>query len=264
MDGNREFAVSETFSGLDGDGPWVGGPGLVGSLWRYRLVIVAVTALAAIAGYAVSLLLPAKYEAQASLFLRDPGSPAVLTLGGSPHPSRATTPSSWPPRPSSPAPMWCTSGRCRSSSAAGHPTTSGARWWWGPRPTSRRSRSVPPRVTRRNPRTWPRRSAPPMSRWPASASPRTPRRRSRGLQQVRAQREAEFDALRAQIAQTSGPDQATLERKALHMADLIGGLQVHQSKRSLRRPRCTDRGSNRSRRRLRRFRRRSPRRWCLP
>ncbi|MET0521929.1 MAG: Wzz/FepE/Etk N-terminal domain-containing protein, partial [Jiangellaceae bacterium] len=84
MDGNREFAVSETFSGLDGDGPWVGGPGLVGSLWRYRLVIVAVTALAAIAGYAVSLLLPAKYEAQASLFLRDPGSPAVLYLGGFP------------------------------------------------------------------------------------------------------------------------------------------------------------------------------------
>lgn len=83
MDGNREFAVSETFSGLDGDGPWVGGPGLVGSLWRYRLVIVAVTALAAIAGYAVSLLLPAKYEAQASLYLRDPGSAAVLTLGGS-------------------------------------------------------------------------------------------------------------------------------------------------------------------------------------
>jgi len=83
VDGNREFAVSETFSGLDGDGPWVGGPGLVGSLWRYRLVIVAVTALAAIAGYAVSLLLPANYEAQASLFLRDPGSPAVLTLGGS-------------------------------------------------------------------------------------------------------------------------------------------------------------------------------------
>ena len=81
VDGSREFAVSETFSGLDGDGGWVGGPGLVGSLWRYRLVIVAVTALAAIAGYAVSLLLPAKCDVQASVFLRDPGSPAVLTLG---------------------------------------------------------------------------------------------------------------------------------------------------------------------------------------
>ena len=52
------------------------------------------------------------------------------------------------------------------------------------------------------------------SRWPVSGSPRTRRWRSRGLQQVRAQLEAEFDALRAQIAQASGPDQATLERKA--------------------------------------------------
>ena len=48
------------------------------------------------------------------------------------------------------------------------------------------------------------------------------------LQQVMAQREAEFDSLRAQIAQSSGPDQAILERKALHVADLIGELQVHQ------------------------------------
>ena len=31
-----------------------------------------------------------------------------------------------------------------------------------------------------------------------------------GLRQVRAQREAEFDALRAQLAQASGPDQAIL------------------------------------------------------
>ena len=48
------------------------------------------------------------------------------------------------------------------------------------------------------------------------------------LRQVMAQREAEFDSLRAQIAQASGPDQATLERKALHVADLIGALQVHE------------------------------------
>ena len=84
MDSNRELAVSETFSELDGDGAWVRGPGLLRSLWRYRLVIVAVTVLAAIAGYAVALLLPAKYEAQARLFLRDPGSPAVLNLSGFP------------------------------------------------------------------------------------------------------------------------------------------------------------------------------------
>ena len=73
VESNREFAVSETFSGLDGDGAWVRGPGLVGSLWRYRLAIVAVAAVAAIAGYAASLVLPARYEAQASLYLRDPG-----------------------------------------------------------------------------------------------------------------------------------------------------------------------------------------------
>ena len=61
----------------------VGGPGLVGSLWRYRLVVVVVAAFAAVAEYAVSLVVPARYKAQASLYLRDPGSAAVLTLGGS-------------------------------------------------------------------------------------------------------------------------------------------------------------------------------------
>src|SRR4029079_18677839 len=48
------------------------------------------------------------------------------------------------------------------------------------------------------------------------------------LQQVMAQRSDEFDSLRAQLAQASGPAQSTLERKALHVADLIGALQVHQ------------------------------------
>jgi uncharacterized protein involved in exopolysaccharide biosynthesis len=83
VDGNREFAVSDTPSGPDGDSTLVGGPGLVSSLWRYRLVIVAVTAVAAIVGYAAALVSPARYEAQATLYLRDPGSAAVLTLGGS-------------------------------------------------------------------------------------------------------------------------------------------------------------------------------------
>ena len=50
----------------------------------------------------------------------------------------------------------------------------------------------------------------------------------RRLWQVIAQRSDEFDALRAQLAGASGPDQATLERKALHVADLIGALQVHE------------------------------------
>src|SRR5690349_7338158 len=51
-------------------------------MWRYRLVIVAAMTLGAAVGYAVSLLLPSQYAAQASLYLRDPGSPTVLTLGG--------------------------------------------------------------------------------------------------------------------------------------------------------------------------------------
>jgi Mrp family chromosome partitioning ATPase len=48
------------------------------------------------------------------------------------------------------------------------------------------------------------------------------------LDQVMAQRSDEFDSLRAQAAQSTGINQSTLERKALHVADLIGALQVHQ------------------------------------
>jgi len=83
VQGNRESAVSETPWGWDGDSTWVGGSGVVGSLWRYRLVIVVGAAPAAIAGYGTWLLLPGKYKVQASLYLRGPGSPAVLSLGGS-------------------------------------------------------------------------------------------------------------------------------------------------------------------------------------
>ena len=82
MKDDRESAASETLSGPHADDTWVGGPGLIASLWRYRLVIVAVAALGAVVGYAVSLLLPSQFTAQASLYLRDPGSPTVLSLGG--------------------------------------------------------------------------------------------------------------------------------------------------------------------------------------
>ena len=58
VEGGRGFAVSESSWGSDGDGGLVGGPGLVGSLWRDRLVVVVVAALAAVAGYAVSLVVP--------------------------------------------------------------------------------------------------------------------------------------------------------------------------------------------------------------
>ena len=213
MDGNREFAVSETFSGLDGDGPWVGGPGLVGSLWRYRLVIVAVTALAAIAGYAVSLLLPAKYEAQASLFLRDPGSPAVLTLGGSPLPSGDH------------AVFMATQAELAGSDVVYERALQILKRSGTPDDV-RRSVVVEPsadltsitiRATSGDPAESANLATAVGSAYQQVAGERSPRLQGgdRRLQQVVAQREAEFDSLRAQIAQTSGPDQAILQQKAL-------------------------------------------------
>jgi Mrp family chromosome partitioning ATPase len=50
----------------------------------------------------------------------------------------------------------------------------------------------------------------------------------RRLWAVRAKREAELDSLRAQVAQSTGSAQATLERQALHVANLIGAMQVHE------------------------------------
>ena len=228
MDGNREFAVSETFSGLDGDGPWVGGPGLVGSLWRYRLVIVAVTALAAIAGYAVSLLLPAKYEAQASLFLRDPGSPAVLTLGGSPSSQSGDH-----------AVFMATQAELAGSDVVYERALQILKRSGTPDDV-RRSVVVEPsadlasitiRATSGDPAESANLATAVGTAYEQVAGERIAADAKvaiTGLRQVRAQLEAEFDALRAQIAQTSGPDQATLERRALATADLIGGLQVHE------------------------------------
>ena len=52
-------------------------PGIVQSLWRYRLVVAAATVLAAITGYVLAGMAPTSYEADAILILRDPGSSAV-------------------------------------------------------------------------------------------------------------------------------------------------------------------------------------------
>ena len=230
MDGNREFAVSETFSGLDGDGPWVGGPGLVGSLWRYRLVIVAVTALAAIAGYGVSLLLPAKYEAQASLFLRDPGSPAVLTLAGSSSSQSGDH-----------AVFMATQAELAGSDVvyeralqilkrSGTPDDVRRSVVVGP---SADLTSITIRATSGDPAESANLATAVGTAYELVAGERIAADAKvaiTGLRQVRAQLEAEFDALKAQIAQASGPDQATpLERKASATADLIGGLQVHET-----------------------------------
>lgn len=57
---------------------WGGGPGLIESLWRYRLLIAVVTMLAALAGFGYSLQQPTRYRATATLILRDPNDPGVL------------------------------------------------------------------------------------------------------------------------------------------------------------------------------------------
>jgi Mrp family chromosome partitioning ATPase/capsular polysaccharide biosynthesis protein len=65
------------------DEPWGDRPGIVASLLRYRMIVVALTLLGAIAGYGVAQLLPVRYEAGAALILSDPGGPSILGGGAS-------------------------------------------------------------------------------------------------------------------------------------------------------------------------------------
>lgn len=229
MEPNREFAMSETPSGSGGDSTWVGGPGLVGSLWRYRLIIVAVTALAAIAGYAAALLLPARYEAQANLYLRDPGSPAVLTLGGSTQSQSGDH-----------AIFMATQTGLAISDTVYERTLQFLERSGTP-DDIRRSVEVAPsadlasitiRATSGDPAEAANLANAVGTAYQQVAGERIAADAKNAitrLQQVVAQREAEFDSLRAQIARSSSSDQPALERKALHVADLIGALQVHQS-----------------------------------
>ena len=48
------------------------GPGLLASLWRYRLLVAAITLLLGAGGYALSLLQPTLYQGEARLILADP------------------------------------------------------------------------------------------------------------------------------------------------------------------------------------------------
>jgi capsular exopolysaccharide synthesis family protein len=66
--------VSPTIAGSPGrwpaaDGLGRQGPGLLGSVWRYRMLVAITTLLAALAGYGLSLLQPRTYEATTRLFL---------------------------------------------------------------------------------------------------------------------------------------------------------------------------------------------------
>jgi capsular polysaccharide biosynthesis protein len=59
-------------------------PGIVASLLRYRLIVVATILLAAVAGYSIELRQPVRYEATAGLIMSDPGDSSVLGSAGSP------------------------------------------------------------------------------------------------------------------------------------------------------------------------------------
>ncbi|NMO90292.1 tyrosine-protein kinase domain-containing protein [Actinomycetospora sp. TBRC 11914] len=229
MNGSRELAVSEPLSPLDRDGTWVGGPGLFGSLWRYRLVIGVVTVVAALAGLALWLALPARYEAQASLFLRDPGSPAVLTLGSTSQSQAGDH-----------AVFMATQAELAGSAvvrqraadllkAGGTPDAIGGTVAVAP---SSDLTSLTVRATADDPA-----QAVNLANAVGTAFQQVSAERVAAdsknviqrLQDVIGQREAEFDALQAQLAQSSGGDQSALQRKALHVADLIGSIQAHQS-----------------------------------
>jgi Mrp family chromosome partitioning ATPase/capsular polysaccharide biosynthesis protein len=53
-------------------------PGIVASLLRYRLIVVAVTLLGALAGYGIAQAQPTRYEAKADLVMSDPGGSSIL------------------------------------------------------------------------------------------------------------------------------------------------------------------------------------------
>jgi capsular polysaccharide biosynthesis protein len=54
-------------------------PGVLASLSRYRLLIVVATLLGTVLAWAVSSRLPVEYKAEATLILRDPGAPSLLS-----------------------------------------------------------------------------------------------------------------------------------------------------------------------------------------
>ncbi|MPZ87531.1 MAG: P-loop NTPase [Nitriliruptorales bacterium] len=57
---------------------WRQGPSLLAAVWRHRALVAVTTVLAGLAGYGLSQLQPAEYEATSQLFLTDPRHRAVL------------------------------------------------------------------------------------------------------------------------------------------------------------------------------------------
>jgi Mrp family chromosome partitioning ATPase len=65
----------------DSDATWGDRPGIVASVLRYRLLVVAATLLGALAGYGMAQRAPLRYQADAVMILSDPGDPSVLGGG---------------------------------------------------------------------------------------------------------------------------------------------------------------------------------------
>jgi Mrp family chromosome partitioning ATPase/capsular polysaccharide biosynthesis protein len=226
VQGDREFALPELPPAWDGDGSAIGGPGLVRSLWRYRLVVAVVTALTAIAAYVVSLALPVRYQTEADLYLRDPGNPSILTLD-----------------------LSTQSGghdlfMARQAAIAGSDAVLA-------RALQLLRRTGTPDDVRRSVEVAPSGNHASIAIRATAGSPAeavslanavgtayaqvagenmTAQSKEviRRLWRVRAVRESELDAVKAELADDRGPNAAALQRKALHVADLIGALQVHE------------------------------------
>jgi Mrp family chromosome partitioning ATPase len=62
----------------EADEPRADRPGIVASLLRYRLIVVAATLLGALAGYGIAQAQAARYEAKAELIMSDPGDSSLL------------------------------------------------------------------------------------------------------------------------------------------------------------------------------------------
>ena len=71
IDQPTEPRFNDRWQGESGDG-WADRPGIVASLLRYRVVVIAATLLGAVAGYALVQLLPVRYQAEAVLILVRP------------------------------------------------------------------------------------------------------------------------------------------------------------------------------------------------
>ena len=211
--------MSETSWEPKDDDNGVGGPGLVGSLWRYRLVIVAVTVLAAVAGCGAALLLPSEYEAQASLYLRSIRGARGVNLGRGPSQSGDH------------AVFMATQAAIAGSDAVYDERCSFSN---GRTPADIRQSVVVGTSADLTSITITATAGDPVEAAAVANAVGNAYQQVAGerrvdeldavltrLREVRAQREAELDSLTATRS-------ATLERRAMHVANLIGTLQVDE------------------------------------